>query len=324
MVLPLVGAAWLGDKIFNNGKGAAAVTGAIDSAADDFMSVGSNRYQGQAYQPGDLQYGGQYGADNLAKAGLDRMNQSGQRAAWAQGQAQANRGPQAFENQDLSNREAASRYGDQAGAMQLAREAAMGMAPSQAAYQLQSGLDRGLAQQSAIAGSARGGAGIALASANANAAGANMQSQAFTESGRMRAQEMADARGLYGGLSGQQRQQDLERLGMGNQMSQFNAGLNDSYRLGMGQLANQGSQTGLGWYQASQNPYDRQAQMDLGREQLAADSYNQNEARRAGVAQANADARARNNERMWGLAGSVVNFGGQGIAAGMGGGKGKP
>lgn len=287
----------------------------MSGQAGDFMNVGKNRYQTGTYNMDTPEYGGKYGADNLADVGLQNMYASQRGGQFAQNQFQGNRGPQAMEDRELANREAASRYGDQAGSVQLAREAALGQAPSQAAYQLQSGLDRSLAQQQAIAGGARGNAGIALASANANAAGANLQNQAFNQAGQLRAQEMADARNLYGGLASNMRSQDQNRLQMGNQMSQYNAGLNDQYRLGMGQLANQYNQSGLGWYQASMNPYDKQGQLGMQTGMTNADSYNQAEARRAGISQANTDARARQNDRLWSFGTTATGIGGSIVGA---------
>lgn len=198
-----------------------------------------------AQQLGSQYYGGYPGgAADMANLGLRGMG-------WAQGESMRDRGATAVEDQELSDREAQSRYGDQAGSLMLAREAAMGQAPSQAAYLMQAGLDRSLANQQAMAGGARGAAGIALAQGNAQSNAAAVQNQAYTQAGAMRADEMAGARGLYGGLAGQQRQQDQNRLGMGNEMSRYNAGANDQYRMGMGQL-------GLGYYGASQRPYESQ------------------------------------------------------------------
>jgi hypothetical protein len=285
-----------------------------DNPVDDYMGVGRNRYQSNPYQTYDVDWGGQGGAQAVGQAGLDRMQHAGSQGNWAQNQAQADRGPQAIENQTLADREAASRYGDQAGAMQLTREAAMGMAPSQAAYQLQAGLDRGLAQQSAVAGGARGSAGIAMAGSQAGAAGANMSQQAYTEAGRLAAQESADARALYGNLATQQRGQDQNRLGMGNQMSQYNASQNDQYRLGMGSLSQQANQNSLGWYNAAQNPYTQQANLDMAKQQLGAQSYDAAENRRAGVAQSNADAKAEQTNRLYGFVGNLMQQGGAAAA----------
>lgn len=321
MVLPLLAAGWAADELFNDGDATAGVGGFFEKQMNDFNNVGKNKYQNQNYTPGEVNYGGQYGADGIAQMGFDRMGYSNGAQGWQNRESQRNRGPQAFENQELSDREAASRYGDQDGSIMLAREAAMGQAPSVAAYQMQAGLDRAMAQQSAMAGGARGAGGIAMAGANAAASGAAMQNQAYQGAGMLRAQEMADGRALYGNLAGQQRGQDQNRLQMGNQMSQYNAGANDNYRLGMGGLANQTGQTGQGWYQAAQNPYNQQGQMDMGREQIAADSFNQGQARVAGVSQANADARAAQEAKKWGLLGTGMDVAGKGIAAGGSGGK---
>jgi hypothetical protein len=239
---------------------------------------------GQGYQPGQggaVQQGGMAGGGmnygGYAGGATDMSNIGLRGMGWAQGEAQRDRGATAIEDQELSDREAQARYGDQAGAIQLAREAAMGQAPSQAAYLMQAGLNQGLANQQAMAGGARGAAGIALAQGNAQANAATMQNQAYTQAGAMRADEMNQARNLYGGLAGTQRQQDQNRLGMGNDMSKYNAGANDQYRLGMGQL-------GLGYYGASQRPHESQLNADVG-------YYNTN------VSDGNADADRQAQER---------------------------
>jgi hypothetical protein len=295
----------------------------IGDLGEDYMNSGKNRYQTQTYTMETPNWGGYQGAaGDWSQIGLDRMGQSTGGQNWAQGQAQANRGPQAQENQQLSNLEAQSRGWDQAGALQLAREGAMGLAPSQAAYQMQAGLDRSLANQQAIAGGARGGAGIAMASANANASAANLQNQAYTAGGQLAAQEQQAYRQMYGDMANQQRAQDQNRLGMGNQMSQYNAGLNDQYRLGMGGLANQYGQTGLGWYNAAQSPYDKQAQLDQQTGMANLDSQNQSQAIKAGVSQANAQQRAGQADRLWSLAGTATGIAGSAIprpGSGIGG-----
>ncbi len=212
------------------------------------------------YLPKEVYWGGGSNpwemADKFSGMALSRMNVANGAEDWALGQAKDERGAQAWENQELSDREAMARGWDQQGALDLSREAAMGQAPSEAAFMMQQGLDQGMAGQTSLAGSARGAAGIAMAQGNAAANVANMQGQAFTEAGRLRAQEMAQARGLYGGLAGQMREQDLQRLGMGNQMSQYNASLNDQYRLGMMGSAAQYGQVGQGWYNGGMAPYN--------------------------------------------------------------------
>lgn len=227
---------------------------------DTLAAAAAKEAQGPAPRPDDTYFGGyQEGANDWSKIGLQGMADSGAIGGWATGQAQGYRGAMASENQQLSDQEAYSRGYHQNGALQLASEAAMGQAPSEAAYQMQYGLDQGLAAQQAQMGSARGNAGIALASGNAAANSANMMNQTYMQAGQLRAAEMAQARGLYGGLSGQQREQDQSRLQQGSQMSQFNAGLNDQYSLGMGNLANQASQNQLGWYGQAGTGYEGNA-----------------------------------------------------------------
>lgn len=287
----------------------------VGGAFKDFSKVGSNQFAAQPYTPAEVNWGGYQGAaGDVADQGFAGMAGTHKDANWFQGQMKNDRGPQANENAQLSDREAESRYGDQSGAIQLAREAAMGQSPSEAAYLQQQGLNQAVAGQASAAGSARGNAAIALAQGNAAGNTAGLQNQAYTSGSALRAKEMADARGQYGGLSGQQRDQDLQRLGMGNQMGQFNANLNDQYKLGMGQLGNAAGNQELGWYQAAQNPYNQQAQSDLERQKIAADSYNQTQAVNAGVSQANADQRAQSKKDWISVASTLA-----GAAGGMGG-----
>lgn len=287
----------------------------IGEGVKDFSKVGTNNFQAQPYQVNPTYWGGHEGAaGEWADVGMAGMAGSQANAKWAQGQMKGDRGPQAVENADLVNREASSRYGDQSGAIQLAREAAMGQAPSEAAWQQQQGLNQAMGAQSALAGSARGAAGIARAGTNAMANTAGLQQNAYMQGGQLRAKEMADARGLYGGLSGQQREQDLQRLGMGNQMSQYNAGLNDQYKLGMGQLGLGYGNQGLGWYQAGQSPYNQQQQADLARESIASQSYDSANMVNAGVSQANADLRRRSRDEMIGFASGALDTAGKGMA----------
>jgi len=288
----------------------------------DYSNAGKNRYNATPYQPNDIYWGGREGAaGRIAGQGFSGMGGSLSNADWANQQAQRDRGAMATENPELSQRETDARYGDQAGALQLSREAAMGQSPSEAALLMQQGLNQASANQASMAGSARGSAALATAQGNAAGATAGLQNQAYLQGGALRAQEMANARGQYGQLSSQVRDQDLQRLGQGNQMSQFNAGLNDQYRLGMGQLGNQYGQQGLGWYQAAQNPYNQQAQMDLTREGMAADSYNQANMVNAGVSQANADQSANMRDRWTEMGLNLFNTGSQAAANGIGGSK---
>ena len=190
-----------------------------------------------------------------------------QGATWAQQQSQAQRGPQATENAALANREASGAGGHQAGAADLARRMAMGQSPSEAAYQLQRGLDLSSSMQGALGRSARGAGALATASANQQANTANLQQNAFSQGQALRAQEMATGRGLYGSLLGKQREQDAARLGMGNEMAQANAQYNDRYGVGMGnaaialgQVGNQQAAQDFGYYQQGMNPVNAQTE----------------------------------------------------------------
>lgn len=173
-------------------------------------------------------------------------------SAWGKAMNADKRDARAWEDQSLSGNEEMGR-GEQAGSVMLAREAAMGLAPSQAEMVLQQGFNRASAEQTSQAGGARGLAALSQAQNNASASQAMLHQQTATEAARLRAQEMAEARGLHGSLSGQLRQGDQGRLQMGNQMSQYNASLNEQYGGRMGQmygqagaLGNASSQTALG------------------------------------------------------------------------------
>ena len=332
-MLPVL-AAMAADKIFNDGELSDTLTGGLGEAAKDLSNVGKNRFNATPYASEQTYFGGDpNAANNWSQMGVNQMGSAGKGSAYAQGQMQKERGPQAFEHQTLSDREAYARGYDQNGSIQLAREAAMGQAPSEAAYAMQAGLDRSQAANASQAGSARGAGAMALAGANASAAGAAMNQQAFTEAGRLRAQEMANARGLYGQLSAGQREQDLQRLGMGNQMSMGNAQMNDQYRLGMGQLGAQYSQAGQGWYNSAMDPQRAQLEADIQQQKMNSDNWNQAQALNSGVSQANADAAAQMRDRWISMAaggaktvGSMIpqgggGGGGSGGSGGSGGGK---
>lgn len=210
------------------------------------------------------------------------------------------------ENSDLAQNEANTRNGDQSGALQLARESAMGLAPSAAAYQMQYGLNQAAAQQAAMAGGARGASSLALAQQNAAGNVGNLQQNAFTQAGQLRAQEMAAALGQYGNFAEQQRAQDQARLAQGNQMAQFNASQAQANQLQNSSLANQANNNAQGWYSAAQNPYNQQLQADTARATGQAQAQGNTNAL---VAQANENQKQRNaqNTANWvGLGGTVI------------------
>ncbi len=206
--------------------------------------------------------------DALTNMGIAGTSAAGSNANWWQKYAGTNHGPSVVENQQLSNNESATRGGDEAGALQLQREAAMGYAPSQAAYQMQDGLNQSLAAQQAMQGSARGNAGIAMASANAASNGAALQNQTYNQAAALRAQEMATARGMYGGLAGDVRTRDQSRLGMATDVDKFNATDATNNRLGAGDLGAKYGNLGLGYYNGAVGANDAQNRINLGNRSL--------------------------------------------------------
>lgn len=219
-------------EIFNKKQNVVAGPATPDAAQYGRTPGGAEAARNDAW----AQQGNNDIAQGQSQSGMD----------WANNQMYGaeHRGPQSQENAGLAQNEVNSRYGDQNGAIGLARSLASGQSPSAAAYQLQAGLDQGLAQQTSMGRSARGAAGLSTAESNAGYNSANLQQNAFTQGGQLRAADMATGRGLYSSLTTQQRAQDQDRLGQANQMQQGNAARNDSYGLGMGNLANQFGELG--------------------------------------------------------------------------------
>ncbi len=228
----------------------------VSSGAEDFINGGTNRSNIPIMGVNQQYWGGN------PMSPREHYNEGSRLGGAAAGQAHegwdymmANGPGQGQENQELSDLEFGTRQYDQAGAMQLQREAAMGQAPSEAAYMMQRGLDQGLASQQAQMGGARGAAGLALAGGNAMANSANMQNQAFTNAGQLRAGEMAQARGAYGDMANQMRAQDQSRLGQGNAMSQFNAGQRGQFGASAGNVGAAYGNVGLGYYADKGKPF---------------------------------------------------------------------
>lgn len=299
MVLPLVAAGALAIPAVRKWAGKT-----IGGAVDDFKNVGKNDFQSDPYQF-DWGY-----ANDARDDAAQQETQAGMGGTWAQNQMMEDRGPQAQESAYYADREATARDYDQAGALQLSREAAMGMAPSEAAYQLQAGLNQASQQQAQIAGGARGSAALALAQQNAAGQVGNLQGQAFTEAGRLRAQEMAAARQQYMQGAENMRAQDQQRMAQTNQMGQYNAGANDQYSLGMGNLANQFGNQQLG-------ARGQEIGVAMGQQEAQAREHGRSEALNAGVSQANSDNEKDRNNALWGMGATAV----QGIGGMAGGGK---
>lgn len=237
-----------------------AIAGAVGAATsggggDD---GGSNRptwgqAQAAAAQKANaFQYGGQMGG---AQAAQDRYQGLG--AQW---------GHQAAPATDYSGSERYQGLGDQArgdqqsamgsmrDAMGLARGAAMGNAPSQAAIMMKQGNDQAIANQMSMAAGARGPAAMAMAQQNAMGNASNMSTQNMNNTGALRAQEMAQARAAYGGMAsgyGQMatgmRGQDLQYMGQNANQAQYLSDLEMRQRgLGLqGQLGWEGMARGV-------------------------------------------------------------------------------
>jgi hypothetical protein len=253
-----------------------AVSGVPGDAYDDYMNNGKNRYNDPGFQ---FDPSGQ----NNAQQGYNQFND---RSTQAFNDAMTPRGPQAVEDAGLSQN-FNNTFTQQGNAVALAAGAANGTAPSAAQGQLQSGLNQAIAQQQSLAGSARGSAGIALAANNQGGNVANLSQNAVNQSAILRANEMAQARDLYGNLANQQTTQAGNRLNLSNQNNQFNAQLNDQYKIGMSNVSNAYGQTGLGYNNS----------FNAGQQQRA-DVYNAQQDRSAGVQGSNAAMRKANSDRI--------------------------
>ena len=178
-------------------------------------------------------------------------------------------GPAVNENRLYAEREASGAGGHQAGAINLASRLAAGNTPSAAAMQLQRGLNTATAQQTAMGRSARGGAAIASAGSNAAANTANLQQNAFTQGGLLRARDMSQGRGLLGSALGQAQSQDEARMGEANRVGQFNSQFRDqsalnwgNAALGLGEVENAQQSQDLDWYRGGMAPVEAQSEAD--------------------------------------------------------------
>lgn len=157
--------------------------------------------------------------------------------------------------------------GEQASALQMQRQAAMGNAPSRAELLQGKVTDDAINSQMALAASARGGPGAqALAARMAGTNAATMQQAGARDLSALRADEMARARGEYmqgaTGIRGQDVQQSQYDASAANQSNQFNAqaqlasrGQNDAQQMGYEKL-------GFGVNQADMAGRDAQAARD--------------------------------------------------------------
>ncbi len=248
-----------------------------DSAAADLGSqVGKGLNKTTYFNPGSANYGGspdaasQYHDIAAAHIGDNDAQQAANSAALGNSVANMNgdRGPQAVENAALSGREANTR-GEQGKMLDLSMKAAMGQAPSEAAYNQKLAMNKIGSGLAGMQGSAKGLAGLTGAQGVGGAQAGELAGDEAFKGGMGRSKEIGNAIGMYGSQAGQVRGQDLTRLGMSNQNQLFNTGLNNDWRVGNANLAT--AQAGLGvtqdqmdqqWFGESMKPADIQFQLD--------------------------------------------------------------
>jgi len=158
--------------------------------------------------------------------------------------------------------------GGMGGTRALMQQAALGQTPSVAEAQMQSGIDRGIQAQMAMANAARGGAGArAAAMRQAQLQGADMQAGVAGQAAALRAQEMAGARGqllgadqaIQQGLAGL-RTSDQGQATTAMQAALQNRAMDDAAKA---QLYGMGNQAAMTEMQARQAYAGTQAQHDL-------------------------------------------------------------
>lgn len=234
---------------------------------------------GSAAAPAPAAY--QVGGDAYNMGGYNQGAQDWSDDAFARAQRAQDLGDQwetqgASQVQNSQDMDANSR-GYQTDALGLMRDAAYGNAPSVAQNQLTYGMNQQIANQSSQLGSARGAQGLAMAQQNSAGALGNTLANTNAQMGQLRAEEMANARGAYGGLATGQRGQDqsmgqlgiqMGQLGLGHgQLSQGYAGQGYGMVQGQGQLQAEAEKQRQAAYEAAQrNQYqtnrdnqDRQA-----------------------------------------------------------------
>lgn len=201
--------------------------------------------------PGAAEYGGDGGVEyykEQARLGGMRNDaaQRGNSAALsgAIGNMTVDRGPQAVENNALVAREMGNRDA-QLSALNLSRDAAMGNAPSEAAFQTRIGMNDIMGQQSGNMGSARGLAGLSGAQMSGSAAAGSSAGNLAMAGGLGRSKEIGDAIRMYGSQAGAVRSQDLARLKQNTSNGMFNADSNEAWKLGNAGLAQARGKLGL-------------------------------------------------------------------------------
>lgn len=236
----------------------------------------------------------------------------------------------AYENAFQSNRENQAR-GNQLEALGMMRSAALGEAPSVAQNQLFAGLNQANAQQAASAAGARGAGALANAQTNAAANVAAAGQQTNQQAAMLRAQEMAEARGAFGGMTNNLRGADQARLQMGNQMSQFNAGqANDMSKFNagqrntnaynMGMLGNQANAQALQGLKAGMEFQGEMARTNAALQSEENKAFQSRQDRVADVEEANVEARRNQRRENWNTLTSLGQTAGKVYGGSKGGG----
>lgn len=300
--------------------------GAKDFGASQDAAI---KNSGEFHNPGAAEFGGDAGmgdwyknvqlGDSHNNDGL--QNSAAGAAAFGLAQMKGQRGPQSVENGSLVGREAGGRSG-QMDAMGMARTAAMGGAPSEAAFQTTQGMNTLMGANATAMGGARGlsalnGAGLGGSAIGAAATGVAQQG------GLGRSREMGEALGQYGTLAGNVRGQDLSRLAQNSQNSNFNADLNDKWSLGQGQnavnagkLGNSLDLTDQARYGASMQP----AEMQFGADQESQGWQAGANTDKSAIQYAKDQAKRKSDHDLYmGIGGSVVGAAGTMAGGPMGG-----
>ncbi len=166
-------------------------------------------------------------------------------------------------------------FGDQSrtsqgDALGLMRGAAFGTAPSVAQIQQQQGMGTAMANQIAMAASARGASGLAQAQYNAAGNVAGLQRQASMDGSMLRAKEMQDARAAYMGGASAMRDSDMQGMGMMDQRAHYGGDLEMRNRdlrfrgaMGYDQMAHNVASAQLGAQMGKYGAQDKQHELQV-------------------------------------------------------------
>jgi hypothetical protein len=306
------------------------VTGAASEGAEDYVNSlrGQDRTKFVAPEREDVQIGqgvgttaaGLYGDANARGQAADDVAAGYRNAGSPYGGMSGSLYKDAMsrdvpvqESQYYSDNEGQSRAYQQAG-LDLTTQAAMGLAPSEAAYQMQRGLDQASAAQNSMQGSARGAAAIANAQGNATSNIAGLQQGVFTDAGQLRAQEMAQARGMMGTQSQALRGMDQGRLNSSNEFGLANRSMGNQQQLGL-LAASQGyggldnsrysvnqnaalgnAQLGQGYYEQGLGVARNQSTADASNRDAAQTNQKWQQEQQAGVDRANTQKRQQTGQ----------------------------